>query len=115
VQAVSGEFQQAFELLGRRAESEKVPADVRERLEAAAAVERRNADEIEQIAPVEGSEAAVDEFVRAARSHADRLDAAAAQPDLTVAEMADTIERGELREALEALARQGLVEPPGHQ
>ena len=115
VQEVNAEFQRTFEQLGRSSEDARVPGPVRERLRSAAAVERRMAETFEGVEPVEGSEAAVDAFLRAARIQADRLDAAAARPDLTVAEMADTVELPAMRDALAALDREGLVEPPGHQ
>jgi hypothetical protein len=115
VQEVNAEFQRAFQQLGRSREDARVPGPVRERLRSAAAVERRLVEDFEALEPVEGSEAAVDAFIRAARIQADRLDAAAARPGLTVAEMADTVELPEMRDALAALARQDLVTPPGHQ
>jgi hypothetical protein len=115
LQAVNAEFQRAFEQLGPSGEGKRVSQRVRDRLKAAATVERRAADEIEAIEPVEGAEAAFDDFVRAARTQAERLDGAAARPELTVAEMADVIESAEMRDALTELVRQGLAEPPGHQ
>ena len=108
------EFQAIFEQLGQSREDARVPEALRERLAGAAETERRGADELEELEPVEGSEPAVDDFIRAARTQADRLAEAAAQSDLTVAEMADTIELPAMRDALAELARRGLVEPPGH-
>ena len=115
VQAVNAGFQLAFEQLGPSGEGERVPQRVRHRLKTAATVERRAADEIDAIEPVEGAEPAIDDFVQAARTQADRLEAAAARSELTVAEMADTIELAEMRDALAELVRQGLAEAPGHQ
>jgi hypothetical protein len=114
VGTLNAEFQAIFEQLGQSREGARVPAALRERLARAAEIERRGASELEQLEPVSGSEPAYDDFVRAARAQAERLEEAAAQPDLTVAEMADTIELPAMRDALAELARQGLVEPPGH-
>lgn len=115
VQTVSDEFRQVFKLLGRRDEGERVPREVRERLKTAAMIERREADELDAIEPSAEAEEAVDSFIRAARSQADKLESAAARNDLTVAEMADTIELAETRDALAELVRQGLTKPPKHQ
>lgn len=115
VQTVNGEFQQVFKLLGRREEGERVPRPVRERLKRAAMVERREAGELDAIEPFAESEDAVDSFARAARSQADKLESAAARNDLTVAEMADTIELAETRDALAELERQGLAKPSKHE
>jgi hypothetical protein len=116
VQTVNGEFQQAFQLLGRREEGERVPSAVRARLSRAATVERREAGKLDSIEPPAEAEEAVDGFVRAARSQADTLKSAAARTDLTVAEMADALEPADVREALAELERQGLAKaPPRHQ
>ena len=115
VQVVNGEFGQVFELLGRREESDTVPATVRERLAQAATVERREADKLAAIKPPSDSKRAVDGFVRAASSQAAALHSAAARTDLTVADMADAIELPQMRQALTALDKQGLAKPPTHQ
>lgn len=116
VQTVNGEFQQVFELLGRREEGERVPSAVRERLGAAATVERREAGEVDAIEPPAEAEQTLDQFVRAANNQADVLESAAARTDLTVAEMADALEPAEMREALAELERQDLAKaPPTHQ
>jgi hypothetical protein len=115
VQMVSGEFQQVFELLGRREESDVVPAAVRELLTKAATVERREADKLAAIKPSTDSERAITGFVRAARSQAMALQSRAAKADLTVAEMADAIELPQIRRAIAELSRQNLAKPPTHQ
>jgi hypothetical protein len=115
VATVNAEFQAVFERLGRSREDARVPVAVRELLADAAAVERRTVETLAPIEPVEDAEPAVDDFIRAARTQADRLEDAAARPDLTVAEMADAVEHGDMRAALLALERQGLVEAPGHE
>jgi hypothetical protein len=115
VQTVNGEFQQVFELLGRREEGERVPRPVRDRLRNGATVELREAGELDAIEPSAEAEESVDSFVRAARTQADALESAAARSDLTVAEMADAIELPEMREALAELVRQGLATAPEHQ
>jgi hypothetical protein len=114
VGTLNAEFQAIFEQLGQSRETARVPAPLRERLAGAAETERRGAEELATLEPVEGSDAAVDEFVRAARTQAAELEKAASDADLTVAEMADTIELPAMRDALTELARRGLVEPPGH-
>jgi hypothetical protein len=114
VQKVNGEFQQVFEMLGRREESEAVPAAVRERLTSAATVERREADKLAAIKPSTDSEGAINGFVRAARSQAAALQSSAAKTDLTVAEMADAIELPQMRQALTDLDKQNLAKPPAH-
>ena len=115
VQTINGEFQQVFELLGRRTESEVVPAPVRQRLAGAAAAERRSADELAAIKPPTDSQPAINAFVRAARSQAAALEQRAGQPDLTVADMADAIELPQMRQALTELDKQNLAKPPAHQ
>ena len=115
VETVNGEFKQVFDLLGRSEEGARVPARVRERLGAAATVERREADEVEAVEPSAEAEEAVDRFVRAASRQADALESAAARTDLTVAEMADVVELPAMRKALADLERQGLATAPGHQ
>ncbi|MCA1572602.1 MAG: hypothetical protein LC798_20350, partial [Chloroflexi bacterium] len=114
VQKVNGEFQQVFEMLGRREESEAVPAAVRKRLTSAATVERREADKLAAIKPPTESEDAINDFVRAARSQAATLQSNAARADLTVAEMADAIELPQMRQALTELDKQNLAKPPAH-
>jgi hypothetical protein len=114
VETLNAEFQAIFQELGPSGENARVPAALRERLAGAAETERRGAQELEEIEPVEGSDAAVDEFIQAARAQADALEEAAARSNLTVAEMADAIELPAMRDALGELARQDLVEPPGH-
>ena len=114
VQTVNAEFQQVFEMLGRREESEAVPAAVRDRLAAAATVERREADKLAAIKPPTDSVAAIDGFVRAARSQAATLHGNAARAALTVAEMADSIELPQMRQALTELDKQNLAKPPAH-
>ena len=105
VATLNTEFQAIFEELGPRPEGARVPAALRERLAGAADVERHEADELEPIDPVEGAEAAVDDFIRAARVQADALEEAASQSDLTVAELADAIELpGHARRARRARA-----------
>lgn len=115
VQVVNGEFGQVFELLGRREESETVPATVRERLAQAATVERREADKLAAIEPSSDSQRAVDGFVRAASTQAATLQSAAARTDLTVADMADAIELPQMRQALTDLDKQDLAKAPSHQ
>jgi len=115
VSSVNGEFQQVFELLGRREEGERVPSPVRARLRSAATVERREAGEVDAIEPSAEAEGPVDNFVRAARNQADALESAAARTDLTVAEMADAIELPKMRGALAELVRRGLATAPEHQ
>lgn len=112
VKSVNGEFQQVYELLGRREERERVPSAVRARLKEAATVERRVAGKVDAVEPFAEAEQSVDSFARAARGQADALESAAARPGLTVAEMADLLEPKELGEALAELERQGLVEAP---
>jgi hypothetical protein len=114
VGTLNAEFQAIFEELGRKPEDARVPAALRERLAGAAEVERRGAEQLATLEPVEGADAAVDEFIEAARAQAEALAEAASQSNLTVAEMADAIELPAMREALTELARQDLVEPPGH-
>lgn len=115
VQTVNGEFGQAFELLGRRAEGERVPGTVRQLLRKAATVERREAGDLDAIEPSAEAEKAIDGFVRAARGQADALESAAARTDLTVAEMADVVELREMHHALGELERQGVATAPEHQ
>jgi hypothetical protein len=116
VRTVNGEFQQVFQLLGSREEHERVPSAVRARLEEAATVERRQADEFDTIEPPADSEAAIESFARVARRQAAMLERAATRENLTVAEMADVIELPEMRDAVAELDRQGLVNaPPAHQ
>lgn len=116
VQTVNGEFQQVFQLLGRREEGERVPTPVRERLKRAATSERREADELDLIEPPAEAEQALNQFVRAANNQADALANAATRTDLTVADMADLLEAAEMRTALLELVRQGLAKaPPEHQ
>ena len=114
VQAVNAEFQHLFEMLGRREESEAVPAAVRDRLAAAATIERREADKLAAIKPQTDSAAAINGFIRAARSQAAALQSNAASPDLTVAELADAVELPQMRQALNELDKQNLAKPPAH-
>ena len=114
VQKVNGEFQQVFEMLGRRGESEAVPAAVRDRLAAAATIERREADKLAAIKPPTDSEKAIKGFVGAARRHAAALQSNAARADLTVAGMADAVELPQSRKALTELDKQNLAKPPAH-
>lgn len=114
VGTLNAEFQAIFEELGPSGENARVPAALRERLAGAAEKERRGAQELSTLEPVEGADAAVDAFIQAARVQADALEEAASRSNLTVAEMADAIELPAMRDALSQLARQDLVEPPGH-
>ena len=114
VGTLNAEFQAIFQELGRKPEDARVPAALRERLAGAAEAERRGAHELGKLEPVEGADAAFDEFVQAARLQADALEKAASRSNLTVAEMADAIELPVMRDALTALVRKDLVEPPGH-
>ncbi len=115
VQTINSEFQQVFELLGRRREREVVPAVVRRRLTRAATVERDSADALAAVKSSTGSERAINGFVRAARNQAAALEKGAGQPDLTVADMADAVELPQMRDALSELDKQNLAKPPGHQ
>ena len=115
VQSVNREFQDVFELLGRRKEGERVPANVRARLRTAATAERRVAGEVAAIEPPAKTATAVDGFVRAARRQADALEIASGRTDLTVAQLADTVEDRQMRAALVELQRQRLARPPDHQ
>ena len=82
---------------------------------AAATIERREADKLAAIKPPTDSAAAINGFVRAARSQAAALHSSAARADLTVAEMADAVELPQMRQALTELDRQNLAKPPAHQ
>lgn len=114
VQRISAEFGTVFSELGRADESERVPADVRERLAAAARVERDAVGGLRDIQPPEAADASLEKLERGARSQADELDRLARDPDLTVGRMADAMEGGETAQALRELAEGGYIEPPPH-
>jgi hypothetical protein len=109
---ISGEFGAVFAELGRAEEVERVPADVRDRLRQAAEAERQASDEAAALEPPERAEKPVDRLVEATRAQADRLEQLAGTNDLTVGQMADAVEDGEVAAALEDLAKGGYVEPP---
>ena len=115
VERIAGEFGAVFRALGRADESDLVPADVRARLREAAAIERRVAEDFEDIAPPEDTKDDVKALAAATARHADRLEQLSTDRRLTVARMADAIERGEIMAPLQRLAEDGLVRLPGHQ
>lgn len=114
VQRISQGFGQVFAELGKAGEGERVPADVRERLRAAANTEREAVSEMAELEPPERAEAAHERLVSAGRKQAEQLEALAGQPGLTVGRMADAVEGGETSRALQVLAKGGWVDPPGH-
>ncbi len=114
VERISGEFGAVFTTLGRAEETDRVPAPVRDRLLRAARTERKLADTVQELEPPERAEAAHDALVTGARRQADTLERLAADPRLTVAQMADAVEGGETTAALQRLAEAGYVNPPQH-
>lgn len=114
VDRISGEFAQVFQRVGRRGENEQVPAPAKQALERAADVERRSVDEIAELEPPEDAEEATNRLIDAARAQADQLDRLAREEELTVKELADALEFGPTRDALEELRRKRLVKPEQH-
>jgi hypothetical protein len=115
VERIAREFGEVFRTLGRARETDVVPGNVRVRLRQAAAIERRVAEDFEDIAPPEDAEDDVEALAAAAARHADRLEQLSSDRRLTVARMADAIERGEIMAPLQRLAADSLVRLPGHQ
>ena len=115
VEKVMAEFGAVFQTVadaeGEVKESAPVPAAALEKVRAAVATERAAADEVASLRPPEALEADLRDFVGAARSQAEELESMAARSP-SVAELADAMEGGPMRDALGALAEKGVLRLP---
>lgn len=112
VGGVSASYSRVFESVGRRGDSDTVPARARSAIRAAADSVRSAVGDLDRLAPPEAAAADTERLVSAGRRHAQSLDSLASEPSLTVGRLADAIESGPMNGPLEALARKGFVRMP---
>jgi hypothetical protein len=107
---VSNSFDAVFEEIGRpdRLGNKPVPEKAKTALAEAAQTEQEAVDELDDLNPPEEGQDAVDQLVEVAGAQADRLAAAAENPDLTGNEFLEAFEADDVDKPIDELVKLGL-------